>query len=98
MTFSTVPVPVVSLRPAFGLVTVRGEQAYRRRTGRSLRVVVLVDGQETDVTERCLWADDRRGRAVLYLLDSRGRRYVGVDGRPARELYRGPVRIVESDT
>lgn len=84
---------VVSEPKLWGRVTVEGHQAHKRRTGKVLRVFVRGE----DVTRRCVMANDRAGKAILFLHDENGRCYVGPRGGAARELYRGPVQIVECD-
>mgnify|MGYP001581750027 FL=1 len=75
----------------YGRITVLGWIMHKRRTGRELHT--LVDGE--DVTDRCVLADDRRGRVVLNKCDASGRCYIDERGHIAREIRCGVVRIVE---
>lgn len=83
----------VEPRLTYGRVTVAGWIAHKHRTGRELHI--WVDGE--DVTRRCKVANDRRGYAILYEEDARGRFYIGLDGRAARRIHRGPVVITERE-
>ncbi len=76
----------------FGTVTVDGWIAHKKRTGKELHV--LVDG--VDVTADCFRANDRKGYAFVHLRNANGRFYIGPDGRAAKRILRGTVRIVEA--
>lgn len=78
----------------WGRITVEGHRAHKRRTGKVLRT--FING--VDRTRDCMMVDDRGvGKAVLLKRDKDGHAYVGLDGRTARELYKGPITIVECD-
>lgn len=85
---------VAESRPAkFGRVTVSGWVAHKQRTGKALHV--YVDGK--DVTWDCQRADDIRGYAVCLKRDENGHAWVAPNGRIAKSILRGDVRIVEQE-
>lgn len=56
------------------------------------RCTVRLDGE--DVSDRCVWADDEAGEALLYELDDDGQVRVDRDQRcSVRRVHRGNVEI-----
>jgi hypothetical protein len=69
--------------------------ASRRDRKKCRRTRAWLNGEE--VTDRCFYADNRRGVVGLYRLDANGHKYVDMARREvAREWRRGKVAIERS--
>jgi hypothetical protein len=54
---------------------------------------VLINGR--DITDGCKWFDDVTGEACRFLRNANGNFYLGIDGRPATEVLRGEIRVID---